>query len=694
MKKFKATSYSKSKSRKKKNYIKTPKKLLSNLSIRNKLIFTLILLCSIPLILTSIFIYNNAERSVEEKVGLYSRKMVEQIVVNLDSKFSELESISTMINSNNDILKILEKEKYESSSDELNDVKIIKRTMSSVNSTNNNIKGIYIYTSNDVTYGSGVDLSILDNDINKEDIRNQFKEIAKESDGKPVWITGFNDSYDYIILARPLYNPTTNNYLGVLTIFLDNKEIQSILERTDMDKTSDILLLNENGKTITHLDEDRLGTEFTDEYIDVIYNDDSYDTLTDSSYVVSYGTTQNKWKIVTKESKSFLMKEMDNIKTNTVIGVLISVIFSIFLGIIIAFSISKPLRRIMKLMGQVEQGDLTISCDIKGKNEIGRLSSSFNKMIENVRHLIMQSNNVTTEVEKNTTIINQSSKESAAAASQVTQAITELAEGSSEQAKQAENTTELMNSLANNINQVIKRIKNIMDSIEQTQISREQATNTITILNEKTNIAVQSTNDINDEINKLYDETKEIISVVNVIASISEQTNLLALNAAIEAARAGEAGKGFAVVADEIRKLAMQTKDATEMISKIISTIQNKTKRTVAIAQSSDKIFEEQKSMVHQTNTAFNEMSEFMQKVINQIEDINMMIKDIEQHKNQSVDAMSNISAIVEEASSSIEEVTATSEEQTSSAEQLATLSNNLSEVIEELKKSISQFKI
>ncbi len=79
--------------------------------------------------------------------------------------------------------------------------------------------------------------------------------------------------------------------------------------------------------------------------------------------------------------------------------------------------------------------------------------------------------------------------------------------------------------------------------------------------------------------------------VVKVITSIAEQTNPLALNATIEAARAGEAVKGFAVVANEVKELAKETAKATEDISQKIETIQTDTRGAVdAIKQISDVI--------------------------------------------------------------------------------------------------------
>lgn len=56
----------------------------------------------------------------------------------------------------------------------------------------------------------------------------------------------------------------------------------------------------------------------------------------------------------------------------------------------------------------------------------------------------------------------------------------------------------------------------------------------------------------------------DLTKTVATISGIASQTDLLALNATIEAARAGDAGRGFAVVAAEIKKLASDTKTATD----------------------------------------------------------------------------------------------------------------------------------
>ena len=72
---------------------------------------------------------------------------------------------------------------------------------------------------------------------------------------------------------------------------------------------------------------------------------------------------------------------------------------------------------------------------------------------------------------------------------------------------------------------------------------------------------------------KLKDKSERFVPIVDAISEVSEQINLLSLNAAIEASRAGEMGKGFAVVATEIRKLADKTKGETEKVIPIVMSL-------------------------------------------------------------------------------------------------------------------------
>ncbi|APS57955.1 methyl-accepting chemotaxis protein [Piscirickettsia salmonis] len=71
-----------------------------------------------------------------------------------------------------------------------------------------------------------------------------------------------------------------------------------------------------------------------------------------------------------------------------------------------------------------------------------------------------------------------------------------------------------------------------------------------------------------------------ITDIIEVIGSITKQTDLLALNAAIEAARAGPKGRGFAVVAEEVRKLAIETEEATREVAPVLEAINNEVQQT------------------------------------------------------------------------------------------------------------------
>ena len=92
----------------------------------------------------------------------------------------------------------------------------------------------------------------------------------------------------------------------------------------------------------------------------------------------------------------------------------------------------------------------------------------------------------------------------------------------------------------------------------------------------------------------LQEKNADTIKVIDFITNIAGQTNLLGLNAAIEAARAGEQGRGFAVVAEEVRKLAEQSREATEKIQSTLNEMNKAVEGISKTIETTGAISEEQ----------------------------------------------------------------------------------------------------
>lgn len=154
-------------------------------------------------------------------------------------------------------------------------------------------------------------------------------------------------------------------------------------------------------------------------------------------------------------------------------------------------------------------------------------------------------------------------------------------------------------------------LEQISTSIEYTNKEHE----TIHDNMEKLNVLKQRIQIIADLILELSEYNQQIVSNVSIVENIAEQTNMLALNATVEAARAGEHGKGFSVVASEIRKLADESKIATNKISSLINEVQNVTHSTVMATEESSKEID---VVAKSVEFAKNNVSE-MSNVVNSI---------------------------------------------------------------------------
>lgn len=181
-------------------------------------------------------------------------------------------------------------------------------------------------------------------------------------------------------------------------------------------------------------------------------------------------------------------------------------------------------------------------------------------------------------------------------------------------------------------------------------------------------------------IKELEEDSKEIGSVVRIIAEIAEQTNLLALNAAIEAARAGDQGRGFAVVADEVRSLASRTKESTINIQSLISKTQQQTVDAVAVM---DQGLEQTRLSVEQAAHARKSI-EVIRKSVSSINDMNIRIASATEQQ----------SVVAETINENFSRITDASSEALSISANIVAASEALSKSAIELKEGMHRFKV
>jgi twitching motility protein PilJ len=182
------------------------------------------------------------------------------------------------------------------------------------------------------------------------------------------------------------------------------------------------------------------------------------------------------------------------------------------------------------------------------------------------------------------------------------------------------------------------------------------------------------------KIKNLGDRSMEITGIVGTIAKISDQTNMLALNAAIEAARAGEHGRGFSVVADQVRQLAERTAAATQEIESLVRLIQGETNESVEAIEQQTAVVEEESRIVSRAGEALLQIREVSTHSAELIADINEIAK-------QQVAGANGVSKTIEHVSEIARHTEAGATESLRATRELAGLSQRL-------QKSVSQFQL
>lgn len=349
------------------------------------------------------------------------------------------------------------------------------------------------------------------------------------------------------------------------------------------------------------------------------------------------------------------------------IGIALLIVMLI-VTIAIARAISSSARNVAQSLSELAdgKGDLSHQLKVSGSDELGQVSSNFNRFLRLLGDSILRVVNVTDPLLDSSRSLKQRMED----ATHATQ-------------RQSHDASAVQVSMEDMRHSVIEISQNARQAASAAQVAEKEAMQGMTVVQRTIDISQQLNTGIqaaSNSINELARDTENVTSILNVITSIAEQTNLLALNAAIEAARAGEQGRGFAVVADEVRALASKTADATTEIRHVLQNL-----KTAAISSVNTMNVAMSKSSENETNA--QNTGSALKSIQQQIVSINSMNTHI-------ASATEEQASVASQVVDNVVNMNASFEQTLQILSHVRNVSEGLVDFADELKNATSQFKL
>jgi len=402
-----------------------------------------------------------------------------------------------------------------------------------------------------------------------------------------------------------------------------------------------------------------------------------------------------------------------------IIAVLIVLI--VVISIVAANSIAKNVIIIARGVKSLKDGDLSVTFNLKGRDEVVDLSRGMNDFVHaldesvlgikdaaarnsQVRDRLEDAVGITVSsleklrsavggVESQSVRLDERIGETRNSVKSISGGVTALDERISDQISMVEESTAA-------ITQMLATIENMARLAEKDRELADTLVRTSDSGKEVFLAAFEKIEAINERVGKI----EEMIEIIDTIAG---QTNLLAMNAAIEAAHAGEAGKGFAVVADEIRKLAEASAEGSReiaasvhaIVESIASARTGSVETTSAFGQIEASIRDVSRS-VSEISASLGETNEGGRQILTAMTSLRELSASINQESTsvaantRSIDvSMGELDEVADLVRTAMVSIGERSDEIAATSERTAALAEELSSVGSDLEGRIARFK-
>lgn len=360
-------------------------------SISYKLLIYFLLLILLPIFTISLMGNHYYSKTMSAEINNHTIQMIDQVNNNVEFYLKNIENIIYYLSQDPQVNKFLKNE-FKTQKEKAETEYEIKRILRSFSEAHTEIGGIMIVNSND-TY-----------------ISNEMSKISRDSFSRDVWfklayaqpskihliskplgrnIRAYKDySSDSVLsVSKAFTDSVTGNFTGTVLIDLKLATIKDVIADVTLGKDGFLYILDGDGNMV-YAPVNPIVYRVNNKWLNSDTNSVTRDIKNNKYKIIYKHSDYTNFKTVGVFSLSKNLQVVTNIRFYIVGIGIVTMVLAFIAALFFTKSIANPLKKLRRLMRKAEEGDLNVRFNYNGRDEIGQLGDSFNRMIDEIRNLI------------------------------------------------------------------------------------------------------------------------------------------------------------------------------------------------------------------------------------------------------------------------------------------------------------------